>query len=102
MKLEHWDQERWGELNEKNMRRKLESEGFRVSRYVYPPGTFFSDHSHSMDKKDAVLSGRFKITAQGHEFILEAGDMVDVKAGVVHSAEVIGDKPVVSLDATAE
>jgi quercetin dioxygenase-like cupin family protein len=102
MKVEHWDQARWGELNEKNMRAKLESEGFQVTRYVYPPGTVFPDHSHSIDKKDSVISGRFKITVEGQAFLLQAGDVIEVKAGTVHQAEVIGSEPVVSLDATAE
>ena len=30
---------------------------------------------------------------------LKAGDWVEVPAGAVHSAEVLGNKPVVSLDA---
>jgi quercetin dioxygenase-like cupin family protein len=51
-----------------------------------------------MDKMDAVLSGRFRIIMEGREIMLDAGDMVAVPAGAVHSAEVIGDDPVVSLD----
>ena len=53
-----------------------------------------------MDKKDAVLSGRFRMIAAGREFILEAGDALEIPAGTVHSAEVIGNESVVSLDAT--
>jgi quercetin dioxygenase-like cupin family protein len=51
-----------------------------------------------MDKMDAVLSGRFRIIMEGREIVLKAGDMVAVPAGVVHSADVIGTEPVVSLD----
>jgi len=36
---------------------------------------------------------------QGHAIILEAGDCLEVPKGIVHSAEVIGDEPVISLDA---
>jgi len=98
MEIEHWN-EAWGPLSESNMRRRLESEGFSVARYVYPPGTCFDDHKHSVDKKDAVLKGRFLIRAMGQEFLLEPGDAFPVPAGTVHSAEVVGDEPVVSLDA---
>ncbi|HET6676426.1 MAG TPA: cupin domain-containing protein, partial [Nitrospiraceae bacterium] len=56
------------------------------------------DHSHSTDKMDAVVSGRFRMAMEGREIILEAGDMLAVPAGVVHSAEVMGNEPVVSLD----
>ena len=36
----------------------------------------------------------------GHEVILEAGDCLVVPRGAKHGAGVIGDEPVVSLDAT--
>jgi quercetin dioxygenase-like cupin family protein len=82
------------------MRKKLESEGYSVVRYEYPPGTYFPDHTHSFDKKDAVVRGRFLIRALGTEFTLGPGDAVAVPAGTVHSAEVIGRETVISLDAS--
>ncbi len=100
MQIERWDESKWGPLTEATMRRKLEAEGYSVARYTYPPGTFFSDHTHSFDKKDAVLRGRFRICMQGQEVILEPGDMIAVPAHAVHSAEVVGDESVVSLDAS--
>ena len=81
------------------MRAKLEAMGYRVSRYVYPSGTHFPPHTHGVDKVDAVLSGRFRMSMHGRSVVLEAGDMLAVPAGVVHEAEVVGDEPVVSLDA---
>lgn len=101
MKVEHWE-EAWGEMNESNMRRRLEEEGYAVVRYVYPPGTYFPDHTHGYDKKDAVLSGRFRIQAQGHEFVLGPGDMIAVPARTIHSAEVVGSEAVISLDASKQ
>ncbi len=100
MKIESWDAERDGPLSEAALRRKLERRGYRVSRYVYPPGTYFPDHSHEIDKIDAVLSGRFRMRMGDDEAILGAGDCLAVPRGVVHSAEVAGNEPVVSLDAT--
>jgi quercetin dioxygenase-like cupin family protein len=100
MKLEHWDAQKWGPLTETNMRKKLEHEGYSVHQYVYPPGTVFPDHSHSIDKKDAVVSGRFLLASGKTEFVLEAGDMLEVPAGTIHRASVVGDSDVVSLDAT--
>jgi hypothetical protein len=41
MQIEHWHSERDGPLSEEAMRRKLEDRGYSVSRYDYPPGTFF-------------------------------------------------------------
>lgn len=99
MNIESWSSS-WGELNESNMRKKLEQEGFSVIAYTYSPGTYFPEHSHSVDKKDTVLSGKFRMTALGSEFVLGPGDMLLVPAGTIHTAEVIGQESVVSLDAT--
>ena len=102
MEVESWDVERDGPLSETALRQKLQQRGYHVSRYVYPPGTYFPDHSHGVDKIDAVLSGRFRMKIGSDEVILEAGDCLTVPCGVVHSAEVVGNEPVISLDATKE
>jgi len=99
VRVEHWDAA-WGPLSEAAMRKRLEAEGYRVSRYVYPPGTYFPEHTHSVAKKDTVLRGRLRIGAEGHEFVLSAGDMIEIPAGTRHTAEVVGEDAVVSLDAT--
>lgn len=98
MSCSHWNPTVDGPLTEAALRAKLERLGYSVTRYIYPPGTYFSDHSHSMDKMDAVVSGRFRMVMDGRETVLKAGDMLAVPAGVIHSADVIGNEPVVSLD----
>jgi quercetin dioxygenase-like cupin family protein len=99
MPVEHWNPQADGPLGEAALRRKLEARGYAVTRYHYPPGTYFPDHAHGVDKIDAVLSGRFRMTMNGQSVVLEAGDCLAVPRGVVHSAEVVGNDPVVSLDA---
>ena len=99
MKIEKWNEENDGMLTELSMRRKLKELGYEMTRYVYAPGTYFSPHTHGVDKIDAVLAGRFQLTMNGESVVLEAGDSLYVPRGVEHSAEVIGDDPVISLDA---
>jgi len=101
MNVEKWN-EADGMLTEGALRRKLEARGYSVNRYVYPMGTYFPEHTHYIDKIDAVLSGRFRMVVEGCEVILEAGDCISVPRGTSHSAEVIGKEPVVSLDATKD
>jgi quercetin dioxygenase-like cupin family protein len=48
---------------------------------------------------DAVVYGRFRLVLEGQEVILDAGDILAVPRGIIHSAEVMGDEPLVSLDA---
>lgn len=98
--VEHWDEVRNGPLTESHLRQTLASRGYRVARYVYPPGTVFPDHTHGIDKIDAVVSGRFKMATADAVAILGPGDCVAIPRGVVHRAEVLGAEPVISLDAT--
>ena len=102
MDIQHWDVESEGELTEEKLRRKLVDRGYHVTRYVYPRGTYFPDHTHDVDKIDAVFAGRFRLTMEGQSVVLEAGDCLAVPRGTVHSAEVVGDESVVSLDAVKQ
>ncbi len=99
VRREKWNPD-WGALSEATMRQRLEAEGYSVSRYVYPPGTCFPEHSHGVDKKDTVLEGRLRITSEGKEFILEPGDIIEIPAQTPHTADVVGKEAVVSFDAT--
>jgi quercetin dioxygenase-like cupin family protein len=94
--------ERWDEATQPtaaHFRTKLEQMGYQISQYTYPPGTVFPPHTHEVDKVDVVLSGRFRMTMYGETVTLEAGDSLAVPKGALHSAEVVGEEPVVSLDA---
>ena len=101
MSLHRWN-EKWGPLTEDSLRARLAEDGFRVTRYTYPPGMYFPDHTHSIDKKDGVYSGQFRLRMLGQEHVLGPGDFIEVPAGTVHSAEVVGNEPVISFDATKE
>src|SRR5215213_621754 len=94
-----WDEAVDGRVSETAMRTKLEALGYEVTRWTYPPGTFFDTHTHDVDKIDGVLRGRFRITLLGRSVVLGPGDLVRVPRGAAHSAEVLGDESVVSLDA---
>lgn len=96
--VEAWSEARDGRLTEAALRAAIEARGYTVTRYVYPPGTRFPAHSHGVDKIDAVLSGRFRMGTEGASVDLTAGDRLYVPAGLVHTAEVVGTEPVVSLD----
>jgi hypothetical protein len=60
--VEHWNPEQDGPLTEPALQRKLQLRGFHVTRHVYSPGTYFPDHTHGVDKSDAVVSGPFRMT----------------------------------------
>ena len=57
MRIERWEPERDGPLSEPALRRKLRKLGYPdrlLARTLYPPGTVFGEHSHDVDKIDAV------------------------------------------------
>jgi quercetin dioxygenase-like cupin family protein len=97
--VQHWNSTLDGPLSETAMRQKLEAEGYLVARYAYPPGTHFPEHTHDVDKIDAVVSGRFRLVIGGHPVVLGPGDRVTVPRGIRHSATVLGSETVISLDA---
>ena len=49
------------------MLNKLQSEGYDTTVYTFGAGTKFGDHSHSVDKKDAILGGRVLFRMGGEE-----------------------------------
>jgi mannose-6-phosphate isomerase-like protein (cupin superfamily) len=78
MQVERWNFARDGPLSEPALRRKPEGLGYRVSRYIYPPGTYFPMPAHAADKIDAVVAGHLRITRGAEEVLLGAGDAVYV------------------------
>jgi quercetin dioxygenase-like cupin family protein len=99
MTVQRWNRALDGEFSERALRHKLEGLGYTVARHVYPPGTVFPDHTHDVDKIDAVVSGRFRLVIGGHTAVLGPGEWVSIPRGVTHNAVVVGDQAVVSLDA---
>jgi quercetin dioxygenase-like cupin family protein len=99
MALRRWNSAIDGPPTESAIRSKLEALGYRVARYVYAPGTVFPDHTHGMDKVDAVIAGRFRLVLSGHLAMLGPGDWIEIPRGAVHNAAVIGDEDVIALDA---
>jgi quercetin dioxygenase-like cupin family protein len=98
MVIEHRDTAVDGPFSESALCAKLLAMGYTVRRYVYSAGTLFPEHSHNVDKIDAVVAGRFRIQMGDDSVILQTGDTLQVPRGAVHSAEVIGDQDVISLD----
>jgi len=99
MAVRRWNPALDGPVTERRLRERLEALGYRVARYTYEPGTLFPDHTHGVTKIDAVVSGRFRLVVGGHLAVLGPGDWVEIPRGAVHSATVLGDEPVVALDA---
>ncbi len=81
-----------------DLRERMEAEGFGTYGWTDRPGAFYGEHEHVNDQSHWVISGRLRLTVKGHgEFELGPGDRDFMPAGTVHSAQVVGDEPVVYL-----
>jgi len=85
-----------------NLLGKLEVEGYQVSMHLLAPGTVFGEHSPCEPRIDAVFSGRLRIVVGGQVNELGPGDWIEIPAGVTMTAEVVGDEPVLGLDAARD
>jgi|SRR5688572_21147238 len=99
MSRHSWNETLDAPFSEAALRGRLEAAGYLVTRYTYPPGTSFPEHRHDMDKIDAVVAGRFRLVVAGHMLMRGPGDWIEVPRRVPHAASVVGDEPVISLDA---
>jgi quercetin dioxygenase-like cupin family protein len=61
---------------------------------------YFPEHKHNYPKVHIVLSGKLKIILPDDEVILTEGERLEVPANTPHTAEVLGDGPMVCIDAT--
>ena len=82
------------------LKQQLKDEGYNIYVYSYPGGMCFPPHSHDHDTIHVVLNGAMKISMKEDDHILKPGERFTVPAHVMHTAEVLGEMPVVILDAT--
>ena len=85
---------------ENALRRLLEAEGLSHYTWSNGPGDVYAAHSHAYDKVIYVVRGSvtFGLPQTGGQLALNAGDRLDLPAGVVHNA-VVGPEGVLCLEA---
>ena len=85
---------------EDELRRQFQNEGLEPLRWSNEPGDVYATHLHDYHKVVYVVSGSimFGLPIIGEPTILNAGDRLDLPAGVEHNA-VVGDTGVVCLEA---
>lgn len=78
----------------------LQREGLAAYRWSNGPGDSYSAHSHAYDKVIYVVSGSivFGLPDQDQQHTLNAGDRLELPAGVRHDA-LVGREGVVCLEA---
>jgi quercetin dioxygenase-like cupin family protein len=78
-----------------DMRRRLESEGYRVYEWSDAVGSIYEAHEHANDQIHWVIAGSIELDVEGFgKVVLNAGDRDEMPAGTRHSAAVVGSGPV--------
>lgn len=89
--------ERWSSSsrpNARELRERLEAEGYGVFEWSDSPGTTYAPHAHEEDQSHWIVSGALQLTVAGQTYTLETGDRDFLPARTTHAAFVPGDKPV--------
>ncbi|MGQ0540531.1 MAG: cupin domain-containing protein, partial [Blastocatellia bacterium] len=93
--------ERWRKPHAPNpamLRLALVSEGYAVFQWCDQPRTFYGPHKHAEDQSHWVVSGQLEIYVKGSgTFHLGPGDRDFMPAETYHTAQVLGDEPVLYL-----
>lgn len=93
----------WGSetvVTEEALREQLLDEELKVYRWTSPPENVFQGHTHGYHKVLCVVKGsiKFDFPTRHKSFNLNAGDRLELPAGIRHSA-VAGSEGVICLEA---
>lgn len=83
-----------------NLQQKLEAKGYLVATRLLAPGTSFAAYCPCETRIEAVFSGQMRIVIDGRTRLLGPGDWVRIPAGAMVSAEIVGEEPVLDLEAS--
>jgi glyoxylate utilization-related uncharacterized protein len=98
-RIEHWDVGRDGPLSEAALQRKIEALGFVVKARIYPAGVGAPSPAEDRYGITAVVRGLVKLTIDGHETFLTAGDIAFIPRGALRSVELVGQTMALCLEA---
>jgi len=92
--------ERWKEAgvpDARELRRRMEEEGYSVFEWIDAPGTVYDSHVHAEDQSHWIISGALELGIGDEQYVLRAGDRDYLPAYTRHSAAVPFDEAVVYL-----
>jgi quercetin dioxygenase-like cupin family protein len=74
--------------NERDLRARLERDGFEAFCWSDQPGASYTPHSHDHDESLWCIAGRIVFGIAGREYSLRPGDRLMLPKGTVHTAKV--------------
>ena len=98
-RIDRWDVRRDGPLSEAALQRKIEALGFVVKARTYPAGVVMPAPAEDLHRITGIVRGLVRLTIDGDETLLTAGDLAFVPRGAVRSLELVGQTTALCLDA---
>lgn len=84
IKITRWQQ---NEIQPQKFVEQLKSEGLTAFLQTDSTGTFYPTHSHPYTEVRWIITGSMIFGVDGKEYELQAGDRLDISAGVPHYAK---------------
>jgi mannose-6-phosphate isomerase len=89
-----FDQRPWGTFTVLD-----EGEGFKVKRIEVYPGKRLSYQKHSQRAEHwVVVKGTAKVTLDGRDIFVEAGEAIDIRIGSAHRVENPGEQTLIFIE----
>jgi quercetin dioxygenase-like cupin family protein len=98
-RIERWDADRDGALNEESLQRKIETLGYEVTTRSYPAGLAMTTSTDARHCVAGIVRGLVKLTIDGEPALLTAGDLAFIPRGAVRRVEVVGSSTALCLEA---
>ena len=98
VRVQRWDEP--GTPEPANLRKRMQDEGLHPYQWSNGPGDVYAAHNHGYHKVIYVVRGSitFGLPKTGERLVLNAGDRLELPAGVLHDAKV-GPNGVAYLEA---
>ena len=70
----------------------LQGPNFAMRKFIMEPGGGMPNHTNTLEHEQYVLRGHARISIDGEEFDVAAGDVVFIPEGVPHWYQNVGDE----------
>lgn len=93
---------RWSEIPAERIgsliaRRFITGERMTVAHFDLTRGASVQQHTHEPEEMFCVIKGSAKVTINGEEFIVRAGELMQIPSGVPHQMEALEDAEVLDI-----
>ena len=97
MKLHRWNQIPMEQLNPSFARQALHTERMTIAYLHLKRGGVVPEHHHENEQVSMVLEGKLKFLAAGEEYVIGAGEVLQIPGNLPHRVEVLEDSVVFDL-----